>query len=324
MDDEFGGMSIEDLVNAASDVFDDSPDRAESLLTEALRREPEHETALFDLGLLAKRKRDWRASIRYFRRLAALLDADRHPTPDGDEERPEWWNIGIAATALHDWELAREAWTRYGIPLTSQTGEVIEDYGITPIRIAGSDGHLEVVWARRVCPTRARIVNVPFPASGHHYGDIVLHDGVPNGERTVGERTYPVFDEIELWSASGLPTTIASVSGFAEPGDREAFDVYLESIELPHENWSNVRMLCRQCSEGNPSEQHSHDAASHDGIFGFAATASEVTAALNSWARQRRAFMFTIDSTDEKAQRSDSNQGKQRRSRFPRRRRNDV
>lgn len=63
-------------------------------------------------GLLAEQRRDWPLSIKYFRSLSTVIDDLIASDPDVDvgDERPEWWNIGIAATALHDWALAREAW----------------------------------------------------------------------------------------------------------------------------------------------------------------------------------------------------------------------
>lgn len=84
-----------------------------------------------------------------------------------------------------------------------------------------------------ICPARARLVNVPFRTSGHHYGDIILHDGAPNGERVYGETTYPVFDEIELWSQSGIPMVVASIAGFRGEDDRRAFSDSLRSIRDP-------------------------------------------------------------------------------------------
>ena len=105
-------MTVAELVEAGSDALETNPERAEMLLHEALRRDPTNAPALFDLGLLAKQRRDWPLSIKYFRSLSTVIDDLIASDPDVDvgDERPEWWNIGIAATALHDWALAREAW----------------------------------------------------------------------------------------------------------------------------------------------------------------------------------------------------------------------
>src|SRR5438128_2047087 len=56
----------------------------------------------FNRGLIAKFERRWRDSLRFNRRAA---DLDPH-------NRPVWWNIGIAATAVGDWTAAREARSR--------------------------------------------------------------------------------------------------------------------------------------------------------------------------------------------------------------------
>jgi hypothetical protein len=299
VDENLSAMSIDELVEAAADEFDDDPEQAELLLDEVLRRDPVHLNALFDRGLIEKRRGEWLSSISFFERYARIVD-ERWPGGRADvdhPERPEWWNIGIAATALRNWPLARQAWIAYGIKLSEGSGEIIEDFGQTPVRIFNDEGSGEVVWGRRLCPARVRILNVPFPAIQHRYGDIVLHDGVPNGERVWEGKTFSVFDELEVWSESELPTTIASISGFTGPDDKYAFQHYLVRIELPHEDWSNVRMLCRKCSESVPAKDHSHGPASNEGIFGFAAEPDEVEAALNRWASDHPAFMFTIDDT---------------------------
>src|SRR5688572_27443633 len=163
------------------------------------RRRRRDAAAWFDAALQAKWRRDWAEAVALNLQAveaAGLRDDDGSSTGD-----PTWWNLGIAATALHDWSTAERAWRAYGVP------DDVE-WGMTPVRVDPA-GEPEVVWCQRLDPARARIENVPLPDSGRSWGDIVLHDGVPNGERVVGARVYPVFDEIEVWEASSVPTRSA-------------------------------------------------------------------------------------------------------------------
>jgi hypothetical protein len=165
----------------------------------------------FDLGTRHKWRRDWIESID-----ANLEALARTPDPTGTGEA---WNLGIAATALGEWALARRAWAAFGVDLPPGEGPVLEDLGITPVRLNpvprfhepellldGVRYADEVVLARRRCPATARLDSVPFPESGHRFGDVILLDGDPVGEAAYGGRTLPVFNEITLLEPSPYPT----------------------------------------------------------------------------------------------------------------------
>lgn len=128
------------------------------------------------------------------------------------------------------------------------------------------------------------------------YGDVVLNDGAPNGEHEfAGRVTRP--DEIERWSPSGIPTVVNATSGFRDSADRQAFLAHLELSEIPHTDWSNVRILCRRCSEGRPPSDHDHRPAATDGIFGFGAYRKRVLQVLDTWANDNPAITFTSTGT---------------------------
>src|SRR5688572_24601364 len=113
-------------------------------------------------------------------------------------------SVSSLGTVRRDWQVARDAWSGYGINLPPGEGEIDDDFGVACIRIRGQQ-ETEVIWAQRICPTRARVYSVPFDPS-RRFGEIVLHDGAPNGERfTDGHRT-PVFDEIMLFTPSEIQT----------------------------------------------------------------------------------------------------------------------
>jgi hypothetical protein len=161
--------------------------------------------------------------------------------------------MAIAATALRDWATAREAWRRVGIDIEPGNGPIADNFGITPVRL-NPDGDAEVVWGRRIDPVRVVIENIPSGESGFRAGDIVLHDGAPVGQRQSNGRMYSVFNVLELFEASANSTFEAEVHALNED-DLQALTSALEAAEVDHEVWTtNMRILCKQCSEGTPHE----------------------------------------------------------------------
>src|SRR5919204_4032869 len=220
-----------ELANAAGHAYLDRglDEQAEQSYLKAIDLDPEYEHAWFNLGLVYKRRRDWANCARCNLRAAEL---------DSRPEQPAWWNLGIAATALRDWELARRAWTRYGVKLPEGSGPIGGWFGWTPVRL-DPGAEAEVVWGRRIDPARVVIENVPFPEVGRRYRDIVLHDGEPKGEREADGRMYHVFDEIELWQASGLPTVVGELI-CPEEGDAKAAVAICEQAGLKTEDWAGM------------------------------------------------------------------------------------
>jgi hypothetical protein len=265
-------MELNEQGRACADAGD--LDDALSWYRQAIEAAPGYEPAWFNMGLVFKQRRRWEQALECNERAAAL---------DGGEGDPAWWNLGIAATALRHWEAARNAWCRFGIQIPDGAGEVELDFGLAPVRLDPDRGG-EVVWGRRVDPARIRIENVPTPASGHRWRDIVLHDGAPNGERTSNGQVYGVFDELERWQVSDIPTlqvriTVADAAGAQDLTDR------LEAAGCAAEDWTaSVRTLCRSCSEGQPG---SHDHGAHEAgterLFGLAAPPDVAARLLEEW-----------------------------------------
>ena len=187
---------------------------AGALLVRAADLEPWLSDSWFNLALLHKFRRDWEQARAAGLRAVALLD--RNPGA------PDWWNLGIAATALQDWALARRCWQAYGLRLAPGEGPVSLDYGTTPVRLS-PEGESEVVWGRRLDPARVEVLSIPLPSSGRRWGEVVLHDGSPHGERVAGGVPYPVFDEIELWAPSPVPTYVVLLQAETE-ADRDALE----------------------------------------------------------------------------------------------------
>lgn len=239
---------------------------------------PEWDAPPFNYGLLEKRARNWAESKKYSE-LAARLDPDNQGA---------FWNAGIASVALADWEAARRAWAGAGLKLPEGTGEYIWQLGMVPIRL-NPEGDAEVVWCDRIGPARGIIRNIPFPTSGHRFGDVVLHDGAPEGHRVRNGKQVPVFNALEVLSPSRHATWEVRVQAPSDD-DLEALAEALHEVGGAAEDWTrNVRMLCTKCSEGVPHEHHTHEGAeagdSQLRVVGVAATGQDqVEAILNGWA----------------------------------------
>jgi tetratricopeptide (TPR) repeat protein len=244
----------------------------------AIASAPGYAHAWFNLGLVYKAERDWIRTAVCNRRALEL---------DASEGDPAYWNLGIAATALREWDTARWAWRGYGIAITGEAGPIEMDFGMAPVRI-NPDSAAEVVWGWRLDPARAVIANVPLPSSGHRWHDVVLHDGEPTGQRVVGDDVYGVFDEIEVWERSQMPTWECLVDAPADAiADlRARFDEHRCALEV----WTDsIRELCRTCSMGSAAADHDHGAfrasagGSHVGIAAPRALAERL---LDEWSVQ--------------------------------------
>lgn len=215
---------------------------------EAIRFDPAG-AWLYNLALIHKYRGEWREAFD-LNRMAYELD------PEDEATR---WNLGIAATALRDWSTAREMWTRCGMKLEPGDGPVDDDFGSTPVRInPDGDQDTEVVWARRLGPVRARITSIPLPESNFRYHDIVLHDGAATGYRMSGGVERPVFNVLELFEASAFGTWRLEVIARSE----EVLDAWAELCfeqGIALDDWTGMRYMCRQCSEGHPHDEHDHD-----------------------------------------------------------------
>ncbi|MDG9702242.1 c-type cytochrome biogenesis protein [Streptomyces sp. DH37] len=242
---------------------------AGTLLTRAADLEPWLSESWFNLALLHKFRHDWEQARAAGLRAVALLDRSAGA--------PDWWNVGIAATALQDWALARRAWQAYGlrVPETAPADRAAGDdgragpptgmeLGSAAVRLS-PEGEAEVVWGRRLDPARIEVQNIPLPSSGRRWGEVVLHDGVPHGERTTAAgHAYPVFDEIELWAPSPVPTWVVLLEAATE-ADRDALERLAADAGFAAEDWSSsVRLLCRSCSESRMPSDEGEGALRHD------------------------------------------------------------
>lgn len=271
--------------------------RAAACAAEMLAVAPDEFIAWFEAALLSKARRSWREAAARNRRALDLFGPADAEAFEGDN--PAAWNLGIAATALGDWETARAAWTAYGIGgLAGTTGPIDADYGLAPIRVNPDRsalphqvlfdaGDTEVVWCWRRSPAHAVIASVPLPASGHRFRDVLLHDGAPTGSRRLGEREVAVFDEIERLEQSDMPTWQARLGGVTA-GDLEQLTDLLGRRGLGLDEWSGMRLLCSECSHGSPDPSHSHEPVdASETQLGLAGPEADLASSIETWLAER-------------------------------------
>lgn len=213
--------------NAASRAG--NPAEAERLWRQAVTVDPQFSAAWFNLGLLAKQRGNWSECYQCNRR---AVNAD--PKNTG-----AWWNFGIAATALRRWTEARQAWAAHKIPVPSGTGEIRMEFGLVPVRLTSQQGEVEVIWGEMIDPARVQLQNVPRAESGYRFGDIVLRDGAPDGERELEGRKIPIFNVLGLWQASELGTFEVELSVGDEA--RAALEAGLSERGWGRDDWSTIR-----------------------------------------------------------------------------------
>jgi hypothetical protein len=220
----------------------------------AIALDPTWSAPFYNLGLLHKYRSDWQAS----------LDANLRATELAPKDQAGWWNLGIAATALGRWDLARLAWRGAGLDVPEGEGPLDMPCGFTPIRL-DPEGAAETVWSQRLDPARARLSNIPL--ASYCYGDVVLNDGAAVGYRKSEGEDIPVFNCLALLEPSSLSTWCVEIE--LDVSKIARVEVAFGELErlaqergLAAEDWSrSVRLLCKACSEGVPHERHDTDQA---------------------------------------------------------------
>jgi hypothetical protein len=239
--------------------------QGERLYAWSARLDPKWSVPWYNLGLHAKNSGRWRESLHYNRRALELEPKDQ----------ASLWNLGIAATALHEWGEARRAWRAYGIDIFDGTGEV-EMAALTACVRLDPQGCGEVVWGQRLDPARIMVFNVPLPDSRHRYLDVILNDGAANGTRRKDGTEFPVFDELEIWKVSEYSTFRVRLQVPDEASEKRLAEL-CDLRQLGIEDWSTIRFICAECSRGNPKPHDCKAKPPEDGskAFGFGAKKRE-------------------------------------------------
>ncbi|MDX3134446.1 tetratricopeptide repeat protein [Streptomyces europaeiscabiei] len=268
-----------ELINQAYAAWDaEEWQRAADLYEQVLAHFPDEKPSAewwYDAALGHKFLRNWDKAYEL-----GIQAAARAPRGEGD---PAYWNLGIAATIRRDWATARDAWTGFGIEVPDGEGEIDGRFGQACVRL-DTDGRREVVWIDRLCPTRGRVMNVPV-TGGRRYGEIVLHDGRPNGERVVDGTTFPVFDELLLFEPSDLPTFQVTVAA-GDPADLEALTTLFADHDFGAEPAGSLTTHCACCSEGTLHKEPRTTRAGAQRVF-VAAPEGEARRLLDQWAGEK-------------------------------------
>ena len=236
----------ERLVELGNELLDQGRPEAEGAYHAAAKADPLWSVPWYNLGLLSKYQGRWRESLEFNQRAAELNESDQGV----------WWNLAIAATALGEWSAARRAWRQCGIELPDGDGPPDGDFGPVPLRL-DPNGQGEVVWGRRIDPARARLVSIPLPTSPFRWGDVVLHDGAPQGFRKFRGRDIPVFNVLQGLVRSEHETFVVEL-GTADSETIDALSQVAHELEGAAEDWgSTTNILCRECSFGLPHEHES-------------------------------------------------------------------
>ncbi|HLL61341.1 MAG TPA: tetratricopeptide repeat protein [Candidatus Nitrosocosmicus sp.] len=209
----------------------------------AIKADPTFSYPYFNLGLIYKYKNKWKESFIYNQK---AVEAD--PKNEG-----ALWNLGIAATALHKWNIAAQIWSKLGLKNPIKKAPLLyKDLGLIPVRLKNNG---EVVWCDRLDPARAMINNIPTLDSKRSFEDIVLIDGAPEGYRVVEGQKIPVFNELELFKASGNKTSIIKIIVSSEEKLRNLYNMLDKIKSIRYEDWTtSLRMLCHECSIDTPPE----------------------------------------------------------------------
>lgn len=228
----------------------------------------------YNLGLIYKYRLNWEDSFKHNLRAVELESSDASQ-----------WNLGIAATMLKEWRIARKCWNKFGMSYDDNDKDPVGNIGMCPIRLNPNDDG-EVVWATRIDPARAIIRNIPFPESKHKYGDLILNDGAPMGTRINNGKEYSVLNELQIIENSNFQT-YSMVCDFQTSHYYKKLESSCLEKKIEIENWTkDIHTLCKQCSEGTPHEKHEQEPIFKDKMMTIAfGSTSEVLLSdvLNDW-----------------------------------------
>lgn len=282
----FKKKKAEKQYKASTEVEDE--DQKLSMLMQVLELDSNHQFANYQVGFIHKYRGNWELSLKYNQRAYEL---------DKDDEAARW-NMAIAATALEEWDIAREAWLACGIKVSNDDGPVDANCGMTPVRL-NPDDEGEVVWGTRLDPARTQIDNIPFKKSGFKYGDVVLNDGAAVGHRIHNDTEYPVFNVLEIISSSDYQTHTLEVI-IQSDDDLEVLRKAILKAGHEIEDWTkNTRILCKQCSEGTPHEEHDQELEekwSAEHTLAIATTdLKDVQSIVEQWVKKTSSTVVSVD-----------------------------
>lgn len=132
--------SIESLLELAMEASDrGDEDKALGIYEQIFLQKEDWSTPHYNVGLIYKYRCDWEKSFYHNTRVVAL-----DPENEGAQ-----WNLGIAATMLKCWKVARTCWNVFGTNYEIIDEDTAGYVGKAPIRI-NPHGDAETVWATHI------------------------------------------------------------------------------------------------------------------------------------------------------------------------------
>ncbi|MBI5915027.1 MAG: hypothetical protein HY842_06590 [Bacteroidetes bacterium] len=194
------------------------------------------------LSRMYRSRHEWKPTFHY-----CLKAVEHNPF---DENL--WETLGLAATALADWETARYAWNQLGFDFKNSGGALHLDLGIVPVRL-NPFTQPEIVAARRLDPVRARIESIPQPSSGRRHKDLILIEHKPAGRFFQQNKKMQVHDELDLLKQSTWNTYSALLHTDSQRDVDTLANLCLEA-EIGFDNWSNATRFFQPNLHKNVSE----------------------------------------------------------------------
>jgi len=251
-------------------------DAALEAMQVALAAAPERAGFWFNLGLLHKAQRDWRAALDANRRAIELSAAQ------GGDPKAALWNLAICATALGEGPDAVDALRKlgHGAQLAPSGMPYVE--GLPPLQVrAATIGSglgtsalpdrsvgFELLWVTPISPCHGVVSSATYRDASVDYGDVVLWDAVPIG----------------LGELDGKPVPRMPLLALLVKGDERRFRfVALQQAaeqlaaigpELPAQarlfvHQERIELLCARCASGEHMHKHQHDPAEeHRLVYG--------------------------------------------------------
>ena len=251
---------------------------AGALLTRAADLEPWLSESWFNLALLHKFRHDWEQARAAGLRAVALLDREAGA--------PDWWNVGIAATALQDWPLARRAWQAYGLRVPGSGAQRggrrrADRHGAGQRRraaLARGRGRGGLGPPARPGPDRGAVASrCRPPAAAGARSCCTTACRTASGPRRPGP-SLPGLRRDRAVGAVARAHLGGAAGGRAPRPTGTRWSGWRPDAGFAAEDWSSsVRLLCRTCSESRmPSDEgdgehldpHDHSEPGHPGPLG--------------------------------------------------------
>lgn len=228
------------------------------------------------MGAIYKARKEWKPSFYYTQK--AL---ENNPS-----DEIAWWNLGIIATALKKWQLARVAWNRVGYAMRENDKAIELELGAVPIRL-NPKHQPEIVWAHRIDPVRARIASIPQPSSDKRYGDLILFDTEHRGFRIIKGKRIPVFDELQVIKRSAYQTYEVTLNT-TDFSDINILDQLCFNEDLGFDNWTRATRTFINPQTKRLPEYYNEDLPKEANIPQYivaiaALSLSDIQAVLKNW-----------------------------------------